>query len=169
MIIISVVSLIISFLLQGLSSNLFSYYFESISIFSTIYVLVNLVVLQEYYVDTKKFMILIVVVGLLMDIVYNSTAFLSVFVFAIIYYVNKGLKFSLPYNLVTVNLFSIVSIILYHLITFVFLFVVRFDNYSLFYLFKIIGCSLIMTVIYTSLLYYVIDHLFKKFDLKVIR
>ena len=169
MIVLSVISLVISFLLQGLISNFCSYTINNLSLFSTLFVLANFVVLYEYYENNNKFIILLVIFGLLMDIVYNSTALISVFTFIVVFYVNRGLKFFLPYNFVTVNLFAIISLIIYHLITFFFLIILQYDNYTFMVLLKIIGSDLLAMVIYTSILYYVIGLVFKKFELKIVR
>ena len=169
MIIISVLSLMVSFLLQGLMSNLFNYTINNLSLFSTIYVVVNLVVLLQYFEDDRKFFIFIIVVGLCMDIVYNGTAFVSVFILFLIFYINKLLTFFLPYNLFTVNLFSFISVIIYHFVTFIFLIILKYDSYSIFTLLKIIGSNIVMTFIYTCFLYYIISFIVKKFDLKIIR
>ncbi len=169
MIVVSIVSLFLSFLLQGLVSNFLPYTINSLSIFSTVFVLVNLVILQEYYENHKKFILLIIIFGLLMDIVYNGTMLLSVFIFLVIFYVNKGLKFLLPYNIFTVNLFAFISVIIYHVMTFLFLIILGFDTYSVIVLLKIIGCNILMTVIFASLLYFVISKIVKKFELRVVR
>ena len=86
-----------------------------------------------------------------------------------VFYINKGLNFFLPYNLLTVNLFSVVSMIVYHFITFLFLIIIRYDVFPFVYLFKIIGCNLLMTVIYTSIMYSLIKYIVKKFELRVVR
>ena len=169
MIILSIISLIFSFLLQGLITNFISFNVNSLSIFSSVFVLVNLVVLQEYFESDKKFIILFLVFGLFMDIVYNSTVLISCFIFFAVFYINKGLNFFLPYNLLTVNLFSVVSMIVYHFITFLFLIIIRYDVFPFVYLFKIIGCNLLMTVIYTSIMYSLIKYIVKKFELRVVR
>ena len=169
MIVLSVISLVISFFLQGLISNFCSFTINNLSLFSTLFVLANFVVLYEYYENNSKFIILLVIFGLLMDIVYNSTALISVFTFIVVFYVNRGLKFFLPYNFVTVNLFAIISLIIYHLITFFFLIILQYDNYTFMVLLKIIGSNLLAMVIYTSILYYVIGLVVKKFELKIVR
>ena len=169
MIVLSIVSLLFSFLLQGLWFKFIPYTIDSLSILCTSFVLINLVILQEYYEDSKKFCIFIIVLGLLVDIVYNGIAFLSLLIFIIIYYIIRRLYYIFPYNYLTVNLFSLLAIIIYNILTFLFLIVVGYDNYSLLVLLKIIGCNIIMTIIYTSLLYYVIGLLVKKFELRVIR
>lgn len=169
MIIVCIISLIVSLLLQGLMSNFLGYTLENLSIFNAVYVLINLVVIQQYFEDSKKNLIIIVIFGLLMDLVYNNTVLLCACVFIVIYYLNKFLNFFLPYNLFTVNIFSLISMVVYHVITFLFLILLRFDSYGILMLFKVIGCNVIMTIIYTSVLYFVIDFIYKKFDLKVVR
>ena len=169
MIILSIISLIFSFLLQGIITNFISFNVNSLSIFSSVFVLVNLVVLQEYFESDKKFIILFLVFGLFMDIVYNSTVLISCFIFFAVFYINKGLNFFLPYNLLTVNLFSVVSMIVYHFITFLFLIIIRYDVFPFVYLFKIRCCNLLMTVIYTSIMYSLIKYIVKKFELRVVR
>lgn len=169
MIIVCIVSLFISLLIQGLMSNFFGYTLDNLSIFSAVYVLINLVVIQQYFEDNKKNLIVVVIFGLLVDLVYNNTVLLSTCIFFVIYYLNKTFSLIFPYNLFTINIFSLVSMVVYHVITFIFLVLLRFDSYGILILFKVIGCNIIMTIIYTSFLYLLIDFIYKKFDLKLIR
>lgn len=169
MILLSVISLIISLLIQGLLSNFLGFTIENLSIFSANYVLINLIVLEQYYENDKKFLILLVIFGLLVDIVYSNTFIFCTCIYIFIFYINKLLRFYLPYNLLTVNLFSIISMIVYNIITFIFLTILKFDSYGIAILFKIIGCNLIMTILYTSILYWIISTISKKLDLKIVR
>lgn len=169
MIIVSVISLIISLFIHGLMSNFFGYTISDLSIFSTVYVLVNFVVLQQYFENDKKFLILVIVFGMLMDIVYSNTFILCTCIFVTIFYLNKLLSFFFPYNIFTINIFSLLSIFVYHIITFIFLKILNFDSYGILILLKILGCNIIMTIIYTTMLYYVIDYIYKKFRLKIVR
>ncbi len=169
MIIVSIISLLFSLFLQGLVSNFQSYTIYDLSIFSAVYMLLTLVVLQPYFENDKKFLILILIFGILLDITYSNTFILCTCIFLAIFYLNKLLNFFFPYNLFTVNLFSILSMISYHVITFLFLIILNFDSYNFIILLKVIGCNLIMTVVYTSFMYYLIDFIYKKFKLKLIR
>jgi hypothetical protein len=169
MIIISVISLIISLFLQGLMSNFLGYTISNLSIFSTIYILVNIVVLQQYFENDKKSLILIIIFGMLFDIVYSNTFILSTCIFITLFYLNKLLSFFFPYNILTINVFSLLSVFIYHLITFIFLKILIFDSYGIINLIKILGCNIIMTLIYTTILYYIIGHIYKKFNLKIVR
>ena len=106
MIIVSVISLLFSLFLQGLVSNFQSYTMHDLSIFSAVYMLLTLVVLQPYFENDKKFLILIIIFGVLLDITYSNTFILCTCIFLAIFYLNKLLNFFFPYNLFTVNLFA---------------------------------------------------------------
>ena len=86
MISVSIISLIFSFLFQGLMSNILDCNLNSLSIFCTVYLVVNIVVLQQYFDYDKKFLLIIFIFGLLMDIVYDGTALFNVFLFIGIFY-----------------------------------------------------------------------------------
>lgn len=169
MILISIISLLISLLLQGLMSNFLGYTIDNLSIFSAIYVLINLVVLLPYFEDNKKILIIIIISGLLMDMVYSNTCIFYTCIFIVIFYLNKILNFFFPSNLLTINVCSFLSMVVYHILTFIFLTIFGFDSYGILTLLKIIGCNIIMTIIYTCILYCLISFIYKKFDLKIIR
>ena len=126
-------------------------------------------VLQPYFESDKKFLILILIFGMLLDITYSNTFILCTCIFVAIFYFNKLLNFFFPYNLFTVNLFSILSMIIYHVLTFLFLVLLKFDAYSILVLLKIIACNIIMTILYTSVMFLVIEFIYKKFRLKLVK
>lgn len=169
MIIVSIISLLLSLFIQGLVSNFQGFTIDNLSIFSAIYLLITLVVLQPYFESDKKFLILILIFGMLLDITYSNTFILCTCIFVAIFYFNKLLNFFFPYNLFTVNLFSILSMIIYHVLTFLFLVLLKFDAYSILVLLKIIACNIIMTILYTSVMFLVIEFIYKKFRLKLVK
>lgn len=169
MIIVSVISLIISFLIQGITSNLLGYTINNISLFCTVYVLINIVVLQQYFENDKKILLLIVIFGMLMDIVYSNTLIFTTCIFISIFYLNKLLSAFLPYNALTINVFSLLSVFMYHIISFIFLKILQYETYGIIVLLKVLGCNIIMTIIYTTLLHYIINKIYKKFNLKIVR
>ena len=169
MLVISVISLILSLLIQGGVSNCLGYTFTNLSMFYTIYVLVNLGVILPYFDNKKKYFILLVIFGLIIDIAYTNTFVLNVFIFVVIYFFNKLFYSILPYNLFTVNISSVISIFIYHIISFVILLMVRYDSYSLSMLGIAISHSIIMTVIYASVMYLFIHFIYHKFGLKEVR
>lgn len=169
MMVISIISLIISFLLQGITSNYLGYGFDNLSYFFTIYPLINLMVLNPYFENEKKHLSLIIIVGLLIDLIYTNTFMFNIFIFLIIYYVSKCFYFRFPYNLFTINISNLLGIFLYHIISFIFLTVLRYDSYSISVLQKILTHSILMTVIYSSILHVIIEHIDRKLELKHIK
>ena len=66
-------------------------------------------------------------------------------------------------------MFALISMIVYHVITFIFLTVFKFDSYGFLTLLKIIMSNIIMTITYTTIVYYIVIFISKKFNLKVVK
>ena len=169
MIIIAIASTLFSFLLMGMISNYQGYIPSSLSWFQTIYPLVALLILAPYFENKKKLIALVIITGLLTDIIYSHSIILNACLFATIYYFSKTFHFFFPYNLLTINISNLLSIFIYHIISFLILLLLRYDSYNLLTLGKILSHSILMTIIYTSIIYLLIDFIYKKFELKEIK
>lgn len=167
--IISIFILIFSFLFEGFISNYISSTFSSLSLFSTMYTLITLIVIYPYFYNEKKYYILLIVFGLLVDIVYTNTFMINTFIFIAISLVVKFLNFILPENILMANIMSVVSVMLYHILSYTILTIINYDTYPVSLLLDICTNSIIMTIIYTSALYLIAKLLFTKFDMKQIR
>lgn len=167
--IISIIYLVISFLLEGIMSNMFPSTLSSISYFTTIYLIIAFTIIYPYFDNDKKYFILIFVFGILFDILYTSTFMVNTFIFIIIGIVIKILYNILSDNVFVTNIISYVGIIIYHLLSFIILIITGYGDYSIILLFNIIIHSIIMTIIYTSISYFIIKFLYKKFDVKYIK
>ena len=82
--IISFIYLIISLALELIMSNFFPSTLNSVSLFSTIYTLVALVVLYPHFNNDRKYFILVIVFGILFGILYTSNLIFSLVLFIII-------------------------------------------------------------------------------------
>ena len=164
--ILSIILLIISFLLQGLVSNFIG---VNSSIFYTVYVLISLLIIYPHFENKKKYLILLFIFGLLMDLVYTNTTLLNVSLFFIIYYFSRMFHFFLPYNLLTINISNILSVFIYNIITFLMLVILRVDSYSFISLIKLLGSSILMSIIFTSIVYWLVNYLKKRLDLKEVK
>ena len=167
--IISVILLIISFLLEGLISNYLSSSFNDLNLFSTLYTLITLIVIYPYFYNKKKYYILLIIFGALMDVVYTNTFMLNIVLFIAISLIIRILNFILPENILIVNIVSLCSVILYHVLSYIILTVINYNTYPISMLFEICVNSIIMTLIYTSLIYLVSKKIYEKFDKKQIR
>lgn len=167
--IISIIYLVVSFLLEGIMSNIFPSTLSNISYFTTIYIIISFAIIYPYFDNDKKFFILIFIFGILFDILYTSTIFVNTFIFIIIGIVIKILYNVLPENVFMTNIISYIGIIIYHILSFVILMITGYMNYNIILLFNIIIHSIFMTIIYTSISYFVIKFIYNKFGIKYIK
>ena len=169
MMILSIITVVLSSLIQGVASNFLGYTYHNLSLFSTIYILIALLVIRPHFESEKKYLILLVAFGIIMDIAYTNTFILNACLFAIIYYFSTFFHFFFPYNLFTMNISNLLCIFLYHIMNFLFLTVLRYDNYTIGVLFEVLTHNITMTIIYTSVLYSIIQLLKEKLDLKEVK
>ena len=141
----------------------------SVSYFTTIYTIISLVVIYPYFVNEKKYYILVIVFGALFDILYTSTLLINIVFFLLLAVVIKLLNTFIPNNILTINVISILCIIIYHVLSFVLLNLETSQTYDLILLGKIISHSILMTIIYTSISYIVIRFIYNKFDIKMVK
>ncbi len=167
--IVSIIYLLFSFILEGFMSNIFSSTLSNISIFSTIYTVVAIVVIYPYFVNEKKFFLLIGIFGFLFDVVYTSTFPLNLIIFLLIGLVVKLLNSLFQDNILMCSLISLLCIITYHVVTFIVLIIVKYADYNVMLLFNIIIHSLLTTLIYTIISYFIFKFIFSKFNLKQVK
>ena len=164
--IIAVTYVIISFLIDSLMSNVFSFNLVDPSWFKTIYSVISLVILYNYFDNQKKYLSIVIILGMFFDIVYTNTFIVNVIVFLIIYFILSQLDYIITTNIFTINLKSITCISLYHILTYIILLLANYNNYSIKLLGIILLRSLIMTIIYTTISYLIMN---KTYDNKRIR
>lgn len=167
--IISVIYLIISFLLEGIMSNIFPSTLSNISYFTTIYTIISLVIIYPYFNNDKKYFILIIVFGILFDMLYTSSIFINTFIFIIIGIVTKILYNIFTENVFMTNIISYIGIVIYHVLSFIILLIVGYNDYNIMLLFNIIIHSIFMTIIYTSISYFIIKFIYNKRGIKYIK
>lgn len=161
--------LIISLLLENIMSNIFTSQIASISIFSTIYTVVSLVIIYPHFNNKKKYFITLIILGIIFDIVYTGAFLLNTCIFIVIGILISFLNNFLPENIFGTNIISIASIIVYHLLSFIILNIFHYSSYNLLILIKIITHSFIMTIIYTTVSYFLIEFIYRRFNIKDIK
>ena len=169
MIILSIILLTISFLFQGVISNVIGYTPDHLSIFYTIYPLITIMAIYPHFENQNKFLIILVVVGLLTDLVYANTLIFNTCLFYAIYKMNQAFHFFFPYNLFTTSVSNLLSIYVYHCLTVLFLVLLNFDNYNLTILVKAMINSTLVTIIFTIITYLLVNFIKQRFDLKEVK
>ena len=158
--IIAITYVIISFILDSLMSNLVSFNLVDPSYFKTIYSIISLVILYNHFDNQKKYLSTLIVLGIFFDIVYTNTFILNVIVFLIIYLILSKLDYVITTNIFTINLKSIVCISSYHILTYIILLLSNYNNYSIKLLGLILLRSIIMTVVYTTISYLLMNKIY---------
>lgn len=167
--IISIIYLAIALFLEMLMSNFFISTLGSSSLFITVYTIISFVIIYPYFNNDKKYFILVLVFGILFDILYTSTYFFVPLLFIIL---GMGIKFLyniFPENIFMTNLISLIIITLYHILSFVILNIFSTISFSFITLFNAILGSIIMTIIYTSISYYVMSFIYDRKKVKLIK
>ena len=167
--IISVIYLIISFILDNFMSVIFPSTLANPSYFTTIYIIIASVIIYPYFNNEKKYYLLLIIFGLFFDILYTSTFILNAVLFFSIGICIKLLNNIFPENVFTTNIISIATISIYHTLSFIILNLLGNINYDFILLINIISHSIIMTVIYTSISYFIIKIIYKNFGIKQIK
>jgi hypothetical protein len=166
--IVIIIYTIISFLLDGLLSNYMSINIIDPSYFRTIYSIISLVIIYNYFDNNTKYLKILLVLGMFFDIVYTNTFLLNVVIFLIIYLIIKKINIFIPNNIFTINLKSILSITIYHILSYLILLLSNYHNYSIRLLTLILSRSIIVTIIYTTISYLLLKKIyFKIYDKKI--
>lgn len=167
--IISIIYLVLSFILDNFMSNIFPSTLTNISYFTTIYIIISFVIIYPYFNNEKKYYILLIIFGLLFDILYTGTFIFNMVLFLVIGIVIKILNNVFPENVITTNVISVISIMLYHIVSFIILGLVSSISYDFILLVNIIIHSIIMTIIYTCISYFSMRYIFNRFNVKQIK
>lgn len=163
--IILLIHLIFSFVLDAFTSLYLHFSIETVSIFKTIYTIISLVIIYNYFKNKTKYLIILIISGILFDIVYTNTFILNIVIFLVIYMIINYLDYLMPNNIFTINLKSILSIITYYILTYIVMLLSNYNIYPLSLLLKIITHSILMTIFYTTISYLIL----KKINIKEIR
>ena len=156
-----IIYVIISFLLDGIISNILPFNLVDPSYFKTIYSVISLVIIYNYFDNHQKYLTILITLGIFFDIIYTNTFILNIIVFLIIYIVLSNLDYIITTNIFTINLKSIVCISTYHITTYIILLLANYNNYSIKLLGLILIRSIIMTIIYTTISYLIMNKIYE--------
>jgi cell shape-determining protein MreD len=159
----------ISFIFEGIISNYLNYTITNPTILKTMYTLITLVILSKYFDNKKKYFLIVFIFGLLYDITYTNTFIFNVILFLSITFITTLIKNIFSDTVISENIINLLAVVLYHLFSFAILQIIGYNIYDFKLLLLIITHSIIMTLIYSTIIYYLSNYLFIKFDVKQIR
>lgn len=165
----SIITLLLSTFIQVTISNYLGYTYNNLSIFSTIYILIAILILRPYFENKKKYFTLLIIFSLIIDITYTNTLFLNTFLFIICYYISKIFHSFFPYNWLTISVSNLICITIYHTLTYLFLTILKYGIYQVSNLTKILSHSILMTIMYSIIVHVALSFVTKKLQLKEVK
>lgn len=149
---------IISFILDGvLSKYLFS------SLFIPLLTIISLIIIYPYFRNNNyRFLKYTFIIGLLYDISYANTLFYHTFIFLILGLIIILINYLFSRSLfININI-SIICIISYRVIDYLFLIIFKNFDISSISLFKTIYSSFLLNIVYCIILYIITEKYSKK-------
>lgn len=155
--IVIVMYVIFSFLLDSFVSNIISFEITNPSYLKTIYSVISLVIIYNYFDNKNKYIVILVLLGVFFDIVYTNTFILNIVVFFVIYIILSWLDYIIPNNILMINIKALICIFCYYILTYIILVLANYNIYSIKLLENILVNNIIMSVIYTSISYIIMN------------
>ena len=156
--------LIVSILLDGVLTNFLPYLVNDLSIFTPLLTVVSIFII--YPLNRKKetkFFILIFIVGIIYDLLYTNLLFLNGLLFVLIALLSKVIYKNFEISYLKIIIYTILIIIVYESVYAGILFIYRVVPITFYKLIYKISHTLILNVIYTEILYLIINKLPKKY------
>ena len=158
-----ILSLVISFFLEGIFTNLISLNSYLLPLFT----ITSLTILYPYFNnDNMKFIGVAVIVGFFYDIIYTDSLFVGTFSFSLISVAIIIIYNYINMNWLNINILNIIIIILYKVISYMFLCIIGYFHFKSNTMIYGIYHSLVINFIYGLLLYFITDKIGKKLKLK---
>ena len=156
--------LIVSILLDGVLTNFLPYLVNDLSIFTPLFTVVSIFII--YPLNRKKetkFFILIFIVGIIYDLLYTNLLFLNGLLFVLIALLSKVIYKNFETGYFKLIIYTILIIIVYESVYAGILFIYRVVPITFYKLIYKISHTLILNIIYTEILYLIINKLPKKY------
>ena len=130
------------------------------TILISLFTLISLSILYTYF--KKKvfnFIIVCTITGLFYDLIFTSYPFINTISFMLISFIIILNYRMFKYNIISSSLFNIILICIYRFISYILLVIINYINFNFKVLMQGIYSSIIINVIYSIILYIIVDKL----------
>lgn len=156
--------LIISILLDGVLTNYLPFLVNDLSIFTPLLTVVSIFLIYPLNrKKEKKFFILIFIVGIIYDLLYTNLLFLNGILFIIIGLISKAIYSNLETDYMKLMIYTIIIVISYETLYALILVIFNIVPISLYKLYYKISHTLLLNIMYTEIIYFIINKLPKKY------
>ncbi|MFA5603386.1 MAG: rod shape-determining protein MreD [Bacilli bacterium] len=157
--------IILSLILENIVSNIVPLG----SVFTPLFSIVSLVLIYPFFNNNDlRYIKYCGVVGLIYDIIFTNTLFLNMIVFMAVGLIIKLINFTLSNNFINVMIITLISIVMYLIITYFILVIIGYKNFNIDYLTITILKTLLLNIIYSFIMYIIADKLSEKHKIQKI-
>ena len=167
--IVYIIILILSFLLDGFGPIHNNITLTNLSIFSTMYSIIAISIISPYIENNKRYFIILFILGSLIDIAYTNTFLLNAILFILIGIITKSLYKRFSNGPFIPIIISLISIIIYNVMTYLILVICNYIGSSINTLINVITHNIISTILYSTIITFILIKLDKKYKLKIIK
>jgi len=161
---IPIIILIISFTLDGILTNFLPYLVNDLSLFTPLLTLVSIFIIYPFYRKKQKnYFITIIILGILYDLFYTNLLLFNASLFTIIGFITKYIYKNFKINYIRIIIYIILIITIYESLTAIILLILNLVPITLNNVIYKITHSIILNIIYTEILYLIINKLPKKY------
>jgi len=113
---ISIIIIIITLLLDGILTNILPYTVNNLSIFTPMFTILLPIIIYPFYIkEEKKYLITLIIIGIIYDLFYTNSLFYDAIVLFIFGLIMIKLYKNIGYNYIKVLIYTLLGIILYEL------------------------------------------------------
>ena len=161
---IPIIITIISLLFDGILTNILPYTTNYLSIFTPMFtILIPKIIYPFYLKKEKRYLITLIITGIIYDLFYTNLLFFNSIVLFIFGLITIYLYKNIGYNYIKVLLYTIIFIILYELINSIVIIVFNLVPINISRVLYKITHSLLLNIIYSTILYFIIKKIPKKY------
>ena len=161
---IPIIIIIITILLDGVLTNILPYTVNNLSIFTPMFTILLPIVIYPFYIkEEKKYLITLIIIGIIYDLFYTNLLFYDAIVLFIFGLIMIKLYKNIGYNYVKVLIYALLSIIVYELFNSLIILIFNLVSINPMKVLYKISHSIILNIIYISILYLIIKKLPKKY------
>lgn len=152
---IPIIVVIFSFYLEIILSNFIPI---SSNLFIPLCTLVSILIIYPFfYHDFSSYIKICIIMGILYDIVFTNTLGLHAVIFLMIGFIVYRLNIHISNNVLNVAMMTVILVVSYRLLSYLLLLLVGYKTFEIDILFNSITSSLILNMLYASLLYFICD------------
>ena len=161
---ISIGIIIFSLLLDGFLTNILPYNVNNLSLFTPMFTILLPIIIYPFYIkQERKYLVTLIITGIIYDIFYTNLLFYNSIILFIFGLIMIKLYKNIGYNYIKVIIYSILGIILYELFNTIMILIFNLVPITLYKIIYKISHSLLLNILYVSILYSLINKLPKKY------